>query len=89
MFASNLNFRRQLHYPGDVEVTANATRIGTKSFTLAYAIRELSTGEVAADGESVCVWVDYEQARALPLPAALVDAICELEQNPDLAAGTK
>lgn len=75
---AGLNFRRQLHFPGRVVVSAKTTRVGEKSYTLAYVIRDATTREVAADGESVCVWVDYAAGRAMPLPAALVAAIHEL-----------
>ena len=84
MVAANLNFRRQLAYPGSVDVTASVSSISGKSFKLDYTIREVSTGEVAADGSSVCLWVDYAQAKALPLPQQLVDGIVALENNPEL-----
>lgn len=86
MVAANLNFRRQLHYPGEVEVTAHATRVGGKSFTLSYVITDLADGVVAAEGDSVCVWVDYAKAEALPLPDVLVARIREVEGDTTLGA---
>jgi acyl-CoA thioester hydrolase len=86
MVSASLNFRRQLHYPGMVRVTANTTAIGEKSFTLEYVVRDLADGQIAADGSSVCVWVDYEAARAKRLPDALVARIAQLEHNPELAS---
>ena len=41
MVAANLNFRRQLKYPGTVEVLANTTQVGERSFTLAYQLFDL------------------------------------------------
>ncbi|MBX3413452.1 MAG: acyl-CoA thioesterase [Pirellulales bacterium] len=82
MVSGSLNFRRQLHYPGRVTVTARATRIGEKSYTLSYVIRDAASGEVAADGESACVWVDYAASKAMPLPAEMVARIREIEQMP-------
>lgn len=84
MVAANLNFRRQLAYPGAVDVTARVSSISGKSFTLDYTIRDVANGEVAADGSSVCLWVDYAKAKALPLPQQLVDGIIALENNPEL-----
>ncbi len=81
---ANLNFRQQLRYPGTVAVTANATRIGKSSLTFAYTLRDKADGSVAADGDSVIVWVDYEKGAATPLPDALVNAIADREQNPSL-----
>lgn len=79
LVTGSLNFRRQLHYPGRVTVSARALRIGTKSYTLAYVIRDVESGEIAADGESVCVWVDYAAGRAMPLPDEMVARIREIE----------
>jgi len=78
---ATLNFRQQLHYPGRVKISARTTRVGGKSYTLAYEIRDAATGTVAADGESVCVWVDYAAGRAMPLPAALVEAMAQIDQS--------
>lgn len=88
MVAANLNFRRQLKYPGTVEVRANTTQIGERSFTLAYQIVDLADRAVAADGASVCLWVDYEAGKALRLPDELVSAIAQIEQRPELAVRT-
>ncbi len=87
MVAANLNFRRQLAYPGAVDITAHVTSISRKSFTLAYEIREVANSEVAADGSSVCLWVDYAQGKAMPLPKELVEGIVAIENNPALAEG--
>jgi acyl-CoA thioester hydrolase len=84
MVSAQLNFRRQLRYPGTVRVTANATAIGNKSFTLSYTLMDVADNAVVADGSSVCVWVDYETSRAMPLSDALVARIAELEHNPTL-----
>lgn len=84
LVAANLNFRRQMKYPGAIAVTARASKIGTKSFNLDYEIRDLKDDVVVADGSSVCVWVDYAESKAKALPDALIQAICEIEQNPDL-----
>lgn len=85
MVSANLNFRRQLRYPGTVRVTANTTAVGEKSFTLHYTIRDAADGAIVADGDSICLWVDYEAAKAMRLPDAFVARIAELEHNPALA----
>ena len=92
LVSANLNFRRQLRYPGTVRVSANATAVGERSFTLSYVIRDISPGleveaPVAADGGSVCVWVDYAAGKALRLPDELVARLAELERNPVLRRG--
>lgn len=84
MVACNLNFRRQLKYPGRVSIQAKTSKIGRKSFTLEYLLRDCADQEIVADGSSVLVWVDYENAKAMPLPEALVETIVALEQKPEL-----
>lgn len=82
--AANLNFRRQVRYPGTISVTTHAAKVGARSFTLSHVLADASDGAVVADGESVVVWIDYKQAKALPLPDPLVQAIAQLEANPAL-----
>ena len=89
MVSANMNFRRQLKYPGTVHVAAHVTRIGEKSFTMKYTLRDAADDFVVADGEGVMVWVDYAAGRARPLPPALVDRIIQLERNPGLRPETR
>lgn len=86
MVSANLNFRRQLKYPGLVRVTANTTTIGEKSFTLRYTLRDAADGAIVAEGDSVCLWVDYAAAKAMRLPDRFVARIAEIERNPALAS---
>lgn len=82
---AELSFRRQVRYPGAVRVEVHATRAGSRSFTLAYRLSDVSNGELVAEGSSVCVWVDYHAGRALPLSAGLRGALARLEGDPALA----
>lgn len=89
MVSANLNFRRQLKYPGTVRVTTHVIRIGEKSFTMQYTLRDTSDDFIVADGESVMVWVDYAVSRAKPLSPAFVERVVELERNPGLRPAPK
>lgn len=84
MVAAQLNFRRQMRYPGIVLVTANVTQIKGRSYTLSYRLVDEADGGLVADGTSALVWVDYAAGKAMPLPEALVTRIVELEKNPAL-----
>ncbi len=81
MVRAALNFRRQVRYPATLTVTANVTATSERSFTLSYIIGDAANGQTVADGESVCVWVDYRQGKALPLPEELVAAIAKVERG--------
>lgn len=89
LVAANLNFRKQLKFPDTVVVRANTSKISRRAFHLDYVLTSKASGDVVADGSSVCVWVDYESAKALPLPQGLIDAIVALENNPDLVTTAK
>lgn len=84
LVAANLNFRRQVRYPGRVRVTVHTTGIRERSWTLDYVVRDSTDDAVVADGGSVVVWVDYAAAKAVPLPESLVEAIARLEGQQDL-----
>ncbi len=79
LVATNCNFRRQLHYPGRLEVRARVSRIGNRSFTMSYQIAEPESGEVAANGEGVIAWADLAAGKSLPIPDGLRRAIEEFE----------
>jgi acyl-CoA thioester hydrolase len=72
---ADLSFRRQVRYPATVRVTLCATKIGERSFTLAYRLCDARDGGLYAEGSSVCVYVDYEAGRAVVLPDGLRTAI--------------
>jgi acyl-CoA thioester hydrolase len=69
--AANLNFRRQVRWPAELEVATRVTEIGRSSFKMEYEIFHRGTGERVADGTGVVVWVDYGTGRSIPLPAGL------------------
>lgn len=79
---ATLNFRRQVHYPAELEARARCPRLGTKSFALDYQIVDRANGEVVADGTSVIAWLDYATGRTEKLPAALRKIIAELDDLP-------
>lgn len=87
MVACNLNFRRQLRFPGAVRTTARATKLGGRSIVLEYQIFDEADGELIADGASTCLLVDYAQSRARELSPALRQAIAEFEGDSKLGVG--
>jgi acyl-CoA thioester hydrolase len=80
--AANLNFRRQVRYPADLDVRTRVVEIGRSSFRMEYEIVQRDAGnegERVADGSGVVVWVDYATGRSNPLPESLRRAIREYE----------
>jgi acyl-CoA thioester hydrolase len=64
-----LDYRRQLHYPGTVAVGTGVERMGRSSITLAHELK--AKGETAASARSVLVHVELKSGKSLDLPEAL------------------
>ena len=80
-----IDFHRELHYPGAVEVGARLTRLGTKSLTTGYAI--FSGDACIATSEAVNVFYDMATRRSTEPPPD-VRALLEREiESPALTAG--
>lgn len=62
-----MDYRRELTYPGDVEVGTIATRIGRTSFSLAHGV--FQAGHCAGTAELVLVVFDLERRIAVEPPA--------------------
>lgn len=69
MAATQLNYRRQLGWPGEILVQLFCERLGNTSLTIAHRIVDAKDGTVVyLDGNVVMVWVDPANARPVPLP---------------------
>jgi acyl-CoA thioester hydrolase len=77
--AAQLNFRRQVRYPAEIEVETRVTEIGRSSFKMEYTLVRSEDRERVADGSGVIVWVDYSTGRSVPLPEGLRAAIRDFE----------
>ena len=62
-----IDFRSPVELGDTVEIAVVPTRVGTKSFDLAYVMR--AGDRVVAEAKSVLVAYDYEHARSVELPA--------------------
>jgi acyl-CoA thioester hydrolase len=64
-----VDFRRELHYPGTVEVGSRLTRLGTKSVTSTYGC---FIGDTCyATAEAVNVFIDLETRKSIAPPPGL------------------
>ena len=71
----DINFLKELHWPGSVEIGTGVAEIGRSSFTFLQAI--FRDGECAATGRATMVMIDAVTRRARRLPT---EAIARLEQ---------
>jgi acyl-CoA thioester hydrolase len=66
--SSTLNFRSPVQLLELVDLYCGPTRLGTKSWDLAYEFRARSDGRLVCDGCSVQVQYDYASNRSVPVP---------------------
>ncbi len=72
--ASQVNFRRQLTWPGEIVVELFIERVGTTSLTLAHRIVGADDGHVYSDGSVVLVWIASDSGRPVALPDVVRNA---------------
>lgn len=65
------NYQAEVPAGGLLEVSAGIRKIGGKSITFAYDMKNLGTGDMAATLESVCVLFDLHDRKAVAIPDAL------------------
>ena len=87
LHSTQARFRRPLEWPDFVLVGARTVEIAEDRFTQEYRLVSRAQGEVAAEGGGVLVAYDYANARKVPLPPAVRDAIHRLESTV-VAAGS-
>jgi acyl-CoA thioester hydrolase len=66
----DINFLRELHWPGTVEIGTGVAEIGGSSFTFLQAI--FHEGECAATGRATMVMIDEATRKARALPKEVV-----------------
>jgi acyl-CoA thioester hydrolase len=68
-------FRKQLAYPGEIEVRTFVGEPGRSSIEVTHEIRLVGPDgeapEVHAEGGAKVVWIDFVAGKSVPLPAAL------------------
>lgn len=74
---NEVDYRKPIHLSDHVEVDCWCCAIGTKSFTLDYAVDRMKDGkrERCADGKSVMVCMNYVAGKTIVLPKAWQTAL--------------
>ncbi len=62
----DINFLREMHWPGSVEIGTGIAEIGRSSFTFLQAV--FHEGECAGTGRATMVMIDATTRKARPLP---------------------
>ena len=65
----NIDYRREMHFPGTVDIGVRLIRIGTKSITTGYGL--FKDGANVATASSVNVFFDTKNGMTIPIPGNL------------------
>ncbi|MBU8974989.1 acyl-CoA thioesterase [Lysobacter sp. MMG2] len=70
--AANLNYRRPIEWPAEVDIELFVERLGSTSLTIGHRILDAKDETVLyCDGNVVMVWIDRNTGRAAQLPEAV------------------
>lgn len=61
-------YKMPLHYPDTVSVAARIVNVQETQFTMQYVIVSQKMKSVAAEGEGLIVYFDYNQNKRVPIP---------------------
>lgn len=73
-------FRRQLRWPGEIDVHTRTSRVGRTSFGLEQVVCNSASGEVVATADTVLVWFDFAAQKPAPVPDSLRTRIAGYEK---------
>lgn len=79
--STTCNFRAPLTYPDTIHIGATVEKVRLKSFKMKYVIYSESIDRVAADGEGLIVFYDYQQERSCEIPQFILTAIQNLQSG--------
>jgi acyl-CoA thioester hydrolase len=69
--ASEVNFRGQIEWPGELVVEVRCEKLGNSSLTLSHRITSADGEKLFSDARIVMVWIEPDSGRPVPLPAAV------------------
>jgi acyl-CoA thioester hydrolase len=72
--ASEVNYRRPIEWPAQLNVQLFCERLGNSSITLAHRIVDANDDALYSDGKVVLVWMDPATGKPVPLPPSIRDA---------------
>jgi acyl-CoA thioester hydrolase len=72
----DINFLKELHWPGEVEIGTGTVEIGRSSYTFLQAV--FCNGQCAATGRATMVMIDAATRKARPLPQEVLEKLEKL-----------
>lgn len=75
----HVRYHARIRYPGHLDVGVRVERLGTRSFTMAYEVRD-ADGVLLASGRSEQVMFDYANDASVAIPAPVRERIEAFER---------
>lgn len=76
-----IDYLKEIHFPGTVDIGSRVVRVGTKSFSLAHGVFKGGTDDCVTTGECVLVFFDKVARTSTTPPDALREQLVTLS-NP-------
>ena len=77
--STRCDFRLPLEFPDTIRITATVSEIKEKRFTMHYQVFSLKHEALAAKGEGLVVFYDYDKGSSCPIPEQIVARIQGLQ----------
>lgn len=81
--STSCNFRAPLTYPDTIQIATSVEEVGRKRFKMKYLVYSERLKRLAAEGEGLIVYYDYEQERSCEIPEIILAAINVLQRDFD------
>ncbi len=76
----SMRYHGRIHFPQTLDVLARVSRLGGRSWTMQYQLRDAG-GELLASGESTQVMYDYAAGGTTPIPDDIRERISRYENG--------
>jgi len=73
--STRCDFRAPLTYPDKIQIATVAEGIATKYFKMKYIVYSERLNKVAAEGEGLVVYYDYQRGKSCEIPEVILSAI--------------
>lgn len=77
-----IDFRRELTYPGIVDVGTSATKIGNSSFHLVHGLFKSGSDDCVTTAETICVWFSLSRRTSMTPPEDLKSGVAGILMRP-------
>jgi len=79
--STSCNFRAPLTFPDTIQIAASVEKLRSKTFKMKYVIYSERLDRVAADGEGLIVFYDYQRGQSCEIPKSVLAAIHNIQKN--------